>query len=586
MSRDDGDSFGTLPLAGFIAFALLSRRNDSGDDGDNQDPSNPDPDPPDGGDDGDGGGNGGGPSEPNVPPTAGFDWKSTGLRVTATNTSEDPDDDVSVGTWRPQTTGGQVFGTLRGEQIEWDFDSPGQYVINLEVNDGVDQDTVQTVVQVDTQTDYEGHTGAGGEDFGPVERDPGNYSNTLRIKNEGETGESAIVEVRTSGPFRIVNPDQNDQRSTDNNGNPIARLNIQFPGYADKIEYEGEITGFSWRGAPIRPFINGTQKDPFRVAGRNNPISWPGEGWFGQTIRSETVEIALWTTKDLYDRHGRAPERAAADWLTTMLQDAGLKHRIYRMLPVMNPFSEGTACCNPVNGRGTACCDSDTDAAGDCSIEGSLPKAVYWFNDIINNTGQIQRAENRIRNNYGQEGDLFVNENSDSFNAKKYRDLTYTLAKDSNVLLTDTGGGGCGFIGGAACAVGADALDGVRPFEEITNDSYGNQIHNVAHEMGHNFGLVHAGDGQGGEGRNAQSAFTNDEIWLRTPTVGCNDCTNACSFFIEPRDHGTAEFDMRYTRCDVNLFEIGSDSSGVPNQAPIDQQYTPDNCTGCDCGCE
>lgn len=120
-------------------------------------------------------------------------------------------------------------------------------------------------------------------------------------------------------------------------------------------------------------------------------------------------------------------------------------------------------------------------------------------------------------------------------------DVAPSVASDSNLLIMDTGGGGCGAIGGNYCTAPGRHITHDPGFVDIgTGDTIGN-IHACMHEVAHNMGYVH--NPHPGWGNNISGR------WHRTPSVGGNDFENRCGEFIPERQHTPVTHHNYYHDC-------------------------------------
>lgn len=141
------------------------------------------------------------------------------------------------------------------------------------------------------------------------------------------------------------------------------------------------------------------------------------------------------------------------------------------------------------------------------------------------------------------------------------------IAKDTNVLLTNAGAGGCSNNPSRdpnRCTAGAGNFDSSFSYQldgaPDTDSSY-RSAHALLHEVGHNLGFVHKPHGG--------YAFNADGYWHRTPTVGGNNMDNMCGTRIESRTNVSPHFHLFYHWCAVTEMEIvGEDYASVPVPYP------------------
>ena len=131
----------------------------------------------------------------------------------------------------------------------------------------------------------------------------------------------------------------------------------------------------------------------------------------------------------------------------------------------------------------------------------------------------------------------------DGFNA--WVDYTTTnnvpLAADSNILLMDEGGGGCGGLNGNLCVAPAAHIDERRSFFHAGGDRWSRNMLGCMHEIGHNMGFRHKPHAGRGWNQNGK--------WHKTPTVASNGTDNLCGEFIESRQNNQVFRHLYYHDC-------------------------------------
>lgn len=535
------------------------------------------------GDNGDGNGGGGGGGDLNEPPNASFDVTNNDPEFTFESTASDPNGSIDSYSWEivHADTGEFEFGGIGETQVKT-FPENGTYTVYHEVSD--DQGASDTASQNIEVTE-------GSDNI--ISDPPDSFDREFRVQNFGDIGETLFCDFNTTGYLSIQEPGDTDTQVPPGPNSPAeASMNIAS-GEERVVRFNGEIVGFGFEDAPPRTWVDGLEVNPYQLGNNEQEKRWPGVLWTDGSARNgAVVEVCFYVTRELYDDHGRTPARASAQWLSQMFRDVDLSHRIWTMTPALNAPSEQAGCCNPMKDSDT-CCMDDAETIEDCPPENRIPAAVYWFNDVLNNTGKMTDWEN---------SDLYNPENRNIIDSGD-RAAANVQAKDSNILLTNNLRGGCGKITGDTAAVAANALSEVRDYSPLGSDRYTNQIHNVAHELGHNLGFLHAGESGDGNarGQGGEANWRHDQrIWRRTPTVGCNDCVNRCGTYLPYNPEigevhlgdfigeKTTEFDMRYTQCDVDGFLIrDQNTSGAHwgnefNDSKADCSY----CSSmCDCGC-
>lgn len=216
------------------------------------------------------------------------------------------------------------------------------------------------------------------------------------------------------------------------------------------------------------------------------------------------IEVCVYHSTDLAEANGDIPAEDMATCIAGAFEQGGLDYRVHFGFEPQPAPNERTGCCNP--------------DMGECQTPGDSADAFWWWRDQVN-TPMIPK-----------------------------------VAADSNMLLVRSRGGGCGAVGGNVCVVGASEITDLRPYEELRDpqDRHHRNRHAGLHELGHNLGFPH--DPNGGIGFNEYSR----EVWHRTPTVGCNDCTNACGEYIEPREFEDSINHNAFHACAISNFAIES----------------------------
>jgi hypothetical protein len=503
----------------------------------------------DGGSGGNGGDNGGngdddnGGVDTNEPPNVAFDISTDGTTVTAVSQSSDPDGQIVSYFWLWTDSNGNVVGSDTGQTVTRDLFVPGTYTVEHQVDD--DDNYVSSSQLTFSVTDDDG--GNGGSE-------PTDWDHTLTIQGMGEPGEDTTLIAQVTGELAVSGFEGVDAFTDTANGS----IGSNERG---EIHYTGELEELVWADAPILTWLDGESVNPYLLAGNDTRTGSNGNPqyvWLNGNARNDVLEVALYQTRDLYDRNGWTPSLVVSDWLHESLVNVDLSHRIWTLNPILDPPTNRVSGCNPLE-SGTDCCDpGQTDLSG-CSEEGRLPGALSWFN-AVTNAGDVLNLWRDL------EDDPDRNISGQSFNLDDGLRRSAVRAKDSNVLLTDAAGGGLGYVGGNLCVVGARDASTRQSYQEISApDTVGNVVHNVQHEMGHNMDFIHQGNppgdrGHGGFGFNDY----NDSTWHRSATIGCNDCTNECGEYIPNREFREPRLHAVFTDCDVSEFLFAAtDNRGV-----------------------
>lgn len=135
------------------------------------------------------------------------------------------------------------------------------------------------------------------------------------------------------------------------------------------------------------------------------------------------------------------------------------------------------------------------------------------------------------------------------------RDGERPRASNANLLLVDSEGGGASLHGASTCpAAFLDHRQELRQLgtDEYLHNIH-DIMHEFAHCMGlgHDMDADEEGNQHTGEAYNDNV----DEVWVRTPTVAGNNVRNLCGTPIPKRQYHDARWDLRFTDCDVEHFD-------------------------------
>lgn len=225
--------------------------------------------------------------------------------------------------------------------------------------------------------------------------------------------------------------------------------------------------------------------------------------YYGGT--SAVWEQTIYTSKDVYDNTDRYPEEAFAVYLHETLKSHGISHEITFDYPLVSIYNDDPSCCDPQDNPDG--CDSDQSRA-----------AVYEFEDEVE-AGNVPY-----------------------------------VAKDSNILVINSWGGGCASVGGNIGVAGGAPLDGPIDYETPRVDLRGHSIHSFLHEVGHNMGYSHSE--AWGTGEYADGYFRVSPCM----SPGQNDMTGKCGQWIPAREGRNRQFTLHYSGCTISNMQIESGS--------------------------
>lgn len=320
------------------------------------------------------------------------------------------------------------------------------------------------------------------------------------------------VTISTSGSLGIVDGPETVEKSG------LAVEGYMTEGDSLEVAYSGEIELLDWADAPINASVGGTRADPYILSGGGPRYRWLDGS-------DDVIEATVYQTGNLYGMHGYVSTEAFARWLSGALKERGISHDILHTLPVVRTATNRVACDRAMN--------SD-----------NRPGAYYVWGDLLNDNGFVDDY------NANGQGKALENPEGD----------TFVQRKDSNLLLTNRGGGGCAAVTGNVAVAAGGGLDTVREYEHghASPDGFADSMHDAMHEFGHNMGFAHRGrdycDADGGG-----IGYVDDQgRWNRTPCNPWNGCTNRCGTWIPYRERNTSSTQvvrhLYFTECTISHF--------------------------------
>jgi hypothetical protein len=411
-----------------------------------------------------------------------------------------------------------------------------------------------TVRNSDGQTDYQfesadfsdgGGGGGGGGGAG--------YESEIYVKNDANP---TVAEQSINFTFEAAQAANVAGGSATNTADGAGQVEATLAPTDDmRIQYDGDISTLDWQGGCILVEDgNGERMDPFDMTTGGARRRWTGG-------TSEVFEVTIYQTEELWDMNGPMSPRILAEWLAGGLRTRGVSYDILHDLPVIRIPSESTKCYNPYWYDSQVCDPEDGCNSFDCcDPDDLLPAAYYWW-DNARTGGTLHEQHNE----------------ETGANVQAPIGSTYVQRKDSNILLTGYGWGGCGSASPSTpqCVGPGKHIDRSLRFD-ATGFSVGletdfiSNIHDCLHEIGHNLGFRHPGpdgcDLGGGEGW-----IDDDGRWHRTPCIAHMGCENYCGTYVEDsdsprRDRNRAAYKHPvYTECTIEYFmqEMGPEQGSI-----------------------
>lgn len=484
-------------------------------------------------------------------------------QVSASADGNDPDGQIVSYTWELDLVG-QTVDTASGKSATLDLASSGDYVTRVKVEDD------QGATAEDTYSfPYE----APDPDPDPVE-----YDHKLTFSKRDDpfvTYQDVYIVFESTGELE-ASGDIDSGAWSQQGGTAEPSLSGTE---SVTVRYNGDISYLDWQGGPFTLYRDDQRVDPWELG------SGPRYTWTDGT--SDVIEATVRQSAAQYARQGPASAETAAMWLSETLKEHDISHDILYSLPVIELPSENPGCKNPLRGDDPCWGDDSCSDWDCCATEDFMPAAYYWWRSHLNEGGWSDRFREQSGTDYDSRGDGWV------------------MRKDSNIMLVDAGGGGCGSVGGHQCVAGADAI-GDMAYDPSTSTSTAiNQIHNVMHEFGHNMGYGHPSYDDECPAGGGEAWIDGHGRWNRHPCVPGNGCTNRCGFEIEDRSGTTSNvvvFHPTFTDCTADQFKsnmsppegrvrettaLGTETEGICTDPDVcgPSETCDGSCDGT-CGCE
>jgi len=210
-----------------------------------------------------------------------------------------------------------------------------------------------------------------------------------------------------------------------------------------------------------------------------------------ESDRYETykLHVNVYLSRELLDRNGRVPDETAAKQIAYALDRADINYKVtYGFEPVNVPSQR-------------AVCGGDNP--------------VSLWNEMLGNSGYDNEA-------------------------------------DSNLLILNSSGGGCAYVGGNACTGPGKHITQLwdSPHESGATDQH-HCLAAILHEVGHNFNFKHD-HVESSEGKQHMGTGWNDDdeqMWHRTPMNVANGVENYCGEKVPNREYDGAHQELYFHDC-------------------------------------
>lgn len=137
----------------------------------------------------------------------------------------------------------------------------------------------------------------------------------------------------------------------------------------------------------------------------------------------------------------------------------------------------------------------------------------------------------------------------------KVNNAEVPVAPDSNILLTNAQGGGCGYIGGNVATAPGGPIDHFRAYYESGRVDYDGAVHAILHEFLHNMGLGHDEDSETAGNQYPGTGWNEHGRWHQTPGYGGGTGENACGEMIPEKAFDRIEFHHYFHDCTIELMK-------------------------------
>ena len=212
------------------------------------------------------------------------------------------------------------------------------------------------------------------------------------------------------------------------------------------------------------------------------------------------VEVNIYQSFALAQNNGRVPEHMVAKYIAEALDKSGLNALIRNELKLINPPGEKSVCGNEF-------------------------KTLSWWQEQLDG-GKVAQ-----------------------------------IAKDANILILNSGSGGCGTVNGNAATTCGKMIDEWKEYEPVGSGEWHGNMQVNLHELGHCLGASHdfeqdrSGDQHAGMGWNEETA-PEAGFYHTTPCLTEGGSKNRCGENVEEQRFDRKIFHQYYWRCAEDVFNV------------------------------